>query len=108
MKIYPGDIDAVVERFAATIDVCCFGYDDPLYGQNVGLAVVLSDSRRETLGRLYYWLKQHLADHQMPVRWYLLEAIPRTSRGKINRAQVADMCARLKPVDVHHLFSEKQ
>ncbi|RMG52614.1 MAG: long-chain fatty acid--CoA ligase [Acidobacteria bacterium] len=108
MKIYPGDIDAVVERFAATVDVCCFGYDDPLYGQNVGLALVLSDSSDETLRRLYQWLKQHLAEHQMPMRWYLLEAIPRTSRGKMNRARVAEVCARLEPVNVHQLFGERR
>ncbi len=27
-KVYPGDIDAVVERFPGTLDVCAFAYPD--------------------------------------------------------------------------------
>ncbi|MGH8244684.1 MAG: class I adenylate-forming enzyme family protein, partial [Steroidobacteraceae bacterium] len=32
MKIYPSDIDAVVERFPAARDVCAFALDDATYG----------------------------------------------------------------------------
>lgn len=100
MKVYPADIDAVVERFGAVRDMCCFGFDDPLYGQNVGVALVLEDSSADTLRDLHGWMKHHLATHQLPVKWYLLEEIPRTSRGKINRDSVADTCATLEPVDL--------
>ena len=100
MKVYPADIDAVVERFAAARDMCCFGFDDPLYGQNVGVGLVLEDSSAETLRELHAWLKLHLAVHQLPVQWYLLDSIPRTSRGKINRDTVAEVCASLDPVDL--------
>jgi long-chain acyl-CoA synthetase len=100
MKVYPADIDAVVERFGAARDMCCFGFDDPLYGQNVGVALVLEDDSANTLRALNEWMKHHLAKHQLPVKWYLLEAIPRTSRGKINRESVADACAALEPIDL--------
>ena len=103
MKIYPADIDSVVERFEKTRDVCCFGFDDPLYGQNVGLALSLKDRDEATLIELRTWMKQHLADHKMPVRWYLVDEIPRTSRGKINRATVGERCADLEPLDMAHL-----
>jgi len=105
-KVYPGDIDTVVERFEGTIDVCSFGYDDPLYGQNVGLAVVLKETSDETIRRLYSWVKQHLAEHRIPVRWYIVNAIPRTSRGKVNRDRVAEECSRLTPVDLRQLLRE--
>jgi acyl-CoA synthetase (AMP-forming)/AMP-acid ligase II len=105
LKVYPGDIDAVVERFERVLDVCCFGYDDdPLYGQNVGVAVVMKDGSQESLRLLYHWTKQHLAEYQMPVRWYLVDAIPRTSRGKINRTQVAHVCSSLPPIDLARLM----
>lgn len=107
MKVYPGDIDAVVERFKAARDMCCFGFDDPLYGQNVGLALVLEDSSAGTLRALQGWMKRHLATHQLPVRWYLLDAIPRTSRGKINRDSVAQACAVLDPVDLKTALSDR-
>jgi acyl-CoA synthetase (AMP-forming)/AMP-acid ligase II len=99
MKIHPGDIDAVAERYEQTLDVCTFGYEDPLLGENVGIAVVLKSTSDEHFRGLYNWLKEHLANFQMPQRWYLLDEIPRTSRGKINRSNVAQMCADRMPAD---------
>jgi oxalate---CoA ligase len=99
-KIYPADVDAVVERFPQTKDVCTFALDDPTYGQNVGMALVLDDASAGTIGALHAWMKQHLAEPKMPVRWYLVDAIPRTSRGKINRDTVKARCGEITPVDL--------
>ncbi len=99
-KIYPADIESVVERFAGATDVCCFALDDQLYGQILGIAVVLAEPRDENLHGLHAWLKRHLATFQLPSRWYVLEAIPRTSRGKVNRASVAAACLELNPADL--------
>src|SRR5262245_7256406 len=98
MKVHPADVDSVVERFEATLETCCFGYADRLLGEDVGIAVVLSDETR--LGDLVAWTRRHLAEHQVPQRWYVLQEIPRTSRGKVNRASVAGQCASLKAADV--------
>lgn len=99
LKVYPADIDSVAERFDGVRDACCFGFDDPFYGQEIGLAVCLEDSGRATLAGLRDWLKRHLAVHKLPVRWYVLESIPRTSRGKVNRARLGDACTELEPLD---------
>ncbi|HTO53181.1 MAG TPA: class I adenylate-forming enzyme family protein [Myxococcota bacterium] len=99
MKVYPGDIDAVVERFPQTLDVCTFAYADPLLGEDVGVAVVLPGATDQTLLALHTWASEHLAVHQLPRRWYLVDEIPRTSRGKVNRANVAAHCEQVKPVN---------
>jgi acyl-CoA synthetase (AMP-forming)/AMP-acid ligase II len=104
-KVYPGDVDAVAERFAAVVDACSFALEDALYGQNVGIALVLSERDEGTLRELHAWLGSHLAEYQLPVRWWLLDAIPRTSRGKVNRGQVAQQCAGLAPLDLRRLLS---
>jgi acyl-CoA synthetase (AMP-forming)/AMP-acid ligase II len=98
MKVHPADVDSVLERFPATLEVCCFGYADALLGEDVGVAVVLNDPAQ--LDGLVAWTRRHLADHQVPKRWYLLTEIPRTSRGKVNRSSVAERCATLKAADV--------
>ncbi|MFB3817856.1 MAG: class I adenylate-forming enzyme family protein [Candidatus Methylomirabilales bacterium] len=98
-KVYPGDVDAVVERFEGTLDTCTFGYQDPVHGESVGIAVVLRSDEPETLAGLHRWAAHHLARHQMPARWYSLSEIPRTSRGKVNRAAVAAACATRRPID---------
>jgi acyl-CoA synthetase (AMP-forming)/AMP-acid ligase II len=107
-KIYPGDIDAVVERFEGTVDVCTFAFEDPLYGQNVGLAVVLRDARDENVRALYDWLAHHIAKHQMPARWYLMDEMPRSSRGKVNRTQVAQKCAGLQAVELRRIVGSQK
>jgi len=103
MKVHPGDVDSVVERFPDTVDVCTFAVKDPLLGEDVGVAVVLPKATDETLLALHAWASEHLAAHQLPKRWYLLDEVPRTSRGKVNRASVASHCEALKPVDFARL-----
>jgi acyl-CoA synthetase (AMP-forming)/AMP-acid ligase II len=100
MKIYPSDIDAVVERFDRARDVCTFALDDPIYGQSVGMAVVLSDKQDATIQALHVEMTRQLAEHKMPSRWWMLEDIPRTSRGKLNRDAVKAACVPLPALDL--------
>jgi acyl-CoA synthetase (AMP-forming)/AMP-acid ligase II len=105
MKIYPADVDAVVERFEGASDVCTFALDDAMYGQVVGMAVVMTSQDDATLRALYQWMKEHLAEPKMPVRWWVVEEIPRTSRGKINRDAVKAACADLSPLDLTRILA---
>ena len=106
MKIYPSDIDAVVERFAQASDVCSFALDDELYGQIVGMAVVLTDEQDDTVRALHAWMRQHLAESKMPSRWWSVTEIPRTSRGKINRDAVKAACIDQSPLDLVRMLAQ--
>lgn len=107
MKIFPSDVDSVVERYSGVLDVCTFAIDDPLYGQNVGMAVVLSDPKEGNIEGLFRWMKKHLAQSKMPAKWWLLESIPRSSRGKVNREAVKAMCEGLKPLDLSPVVAKE-
>jgi oxalate---CoA ligase len=91
MKVYPGDVDGIALQCAGVTDACAFAVSDPLFGQDVGLAVALA--RGTALGQVKAFLATHLAKHQLPVQWHVVDEIPRTARGKVNRAQVAAACA---------------
>jgi acyl-CoA synthetase (AMP-forming)/AMP-acid ligase II len=104
MKVYPADVDAVAERFEQTADVCTFAIEDPLLGENVGMAVVLKNSDEDSLRAFARHLRDHLGKHQIPQRFYLAEEIPRTSRGKVNRSVVAQKCRTLDPLDMGRLL----
>jgi len=106
IKIYPADIDHVVQQFKATDDVCTFRYEDDLYGENIGIALVLSDDSNESLRDLYQWLESHLARHKHPARWYLLDALPRNNRGKISRDTVMRLCESQRPMDLSATLQE--
>jgi len=107
LKVYPGDVDAVIERCEAALDGCAFGYDDGLGQEDVGVAVVVKPGDGAAMRRVYDWARRHLAPHQLPRRWYAVDEIPRTSRGKLNRAQVAARCATLRPVDLRTISGER-
>jgi acyl-CoA synthetase (AMP-forming)/AMP-acid ligase II len=107
MKVYPGDIDAVIERFHATVDVCAFAFPEPLLGEDVGVAVVLDPSDPDTLRSLQEWSAARLSRYQVPQRWFVLPEIPRTSRGKVNRQAVADRCAEEMPAGPVRLRSQE-
>jgi acyl-CoA synthetase (AMP-forming)/AMP-acid ligase II len=104
MKIYPADVDAVVERFERTSDVCTFAVDDPIYGQAVGMAVVLDESNDEAIRGLYGWMQAHLSETKIPGQWWVLDAIPRTSRGKVNRDAVRNACMERPALDLASLL----
>jgi acyl-CoA synthetase (AMP-forming)/AMP-acid ligase II len=106
-KIHPSDVDSVIERFAETVDVCSFGYPDALHGEEVGVAVVLRSSAEDALVRLYRWTGERLAAHQMPQRWYIVEQLPRAASGKINRKDIAGLCAPLVAVPFAKLLRER-
>ena len=48
---------------------------------------------------LYEFVSQRLAQFQMPQRWYLVDEIPRSSRGKVNRRQIGQTFSERKPLD---------
>ena len=82
-----------------------FAYEgDPLYGENIGVAVVMQDATPARLRAMYRLAEERLAKHQMPVRWYLVETLPRTARGKINRDMIGTHCAALTQVDWRHIL----
>jgi acyl-CoA synthetase (AMP-forming)/AMP-acid ligase II len=104
MKVYPADIDEVVGRFTATRDVCTFGIEDELYGQDVAMAVVLEDDSDRTIHALHQWMESRIARHKQPMQWYLMDDIPRTSRGKVNRETVAQHCRLTEPLNLQQVI----
>ena len=100
MKISPAEVDAVAESFAGVADACAFPVDDPLYGQNVGLAVTFTEPGDGAVAELYRWMRERLAEAKLPARWWVLDALPRSVRGKLNRDAVRIECARRAPVDL--------
>lgn len=106
MKISPTEVDAVAEGFGRVADVCTFAVDDPLYGQNVGMAVALTARDDGTVRELYRWMRGRLAEPKLPARWWLVDAIPRSARGKLSRDAVREACATLPALDLARILRE--
>ncbi len=100
IKVFPAAIDLVAQESDQVNDVCTFGIEDPLYGENVAIALSLADDSAETIATLHRWLCERLAEHKQPEKWFLLQEIPLTSRGKINRDTVREICEQQQALDL--------
>jgi len=92
IKIHPEDIDLLLERHDSVAEACAFGYDDELSGQLVGVALTAAEGGEIDLDALRQWTKQRLVQEKLPDRWYIVDQIPKTDRGKVNRQNVAAHC----------------
>ena len=105
MKIAPAEVDGAAEGCPRVADVCAFALDDPLYGQNVGVAVTLGEGDEAAGVRdLYRWMRGRLAEGKLPARWWLLPAIPRSERGKVSRDAVREACVGRPPLDLARIL----
>ncbi len=86
-KISPLEVDAVLLQHPCVAEAVCFGVPDVKYGEAVQAAVVLSSEGSEAEIRSF--CGGHLAEFKVPDRVYLVDSLPRTATGKIQRRHVA-------------------
>jgi len=93
MKVLPEEVDMLLERHPAVAEACTFGVPHPVNGEMVAVAVRLMDEN-VTPGQLRQWCQERIRVECVPEKWYVVTEIPKTDRGKINRAKVRDACLR--------------
>ncbi|MBI1731542.1 MAG: acyl--CoA ligase [Gammaproteobacteria bacterium] len=92
IKIHPEDIDLLLERHPGVLESCAFGIPDEISGEIVGVAVRLDAACSDTVESLRGWCRERVRREAVPERWFLVNEIPRTDRGKINREAVMRRC----------------
>jgi len=92
-NISPVEIEQVLLGHPAVRDAVCFGVADDKYGELVGAAVTLK-SEAEVKDLLDH-CRQRLAPFKVPASIRLLDQIPRTATGKVQRRRVAEFVAGL-------------
>lgn len=65
-KISPIELDNVVAQHPAVAEVVSFAVSDELYGQDVGIAVVLKDSQDLGSEELKKWMTERVAKFKLP------------------------------------------
>jgi acyl-CoA synthetase (AMP-forming)/AMP-acid ligase II len=86
-KIGPREIDEVLLTHPAIAEAVAFGVPHPMWGEEVAAAIVLKAPQSEAA--ILAFCKERLADFKMPKKLYVVETIPRTATGKIQRGAVA-------------------
>jgi len=90
-NISPIEIEQVLLSHPAVRDAVCFGVSDDKYGELVGAAVTL---KAEAEAReLIDHCRGQLAPFKVPASIRILDQIPRTATGKVQRRRVAEFVA---------------
>jgi acyl-CoA synthetase (AMP-forming)/AMP-acid ligase II len=95
-NISPVEIEAVLLSHPSVRDAVCFGVGDDKYGELVGAAVTLTeqaDAGETDSKQLAEYCRQHLAAFKVPSSITIMDQIPRTATGKVQRRRVAAVVA---------------
>jgi acyl-CoA synthetase (AMP-forming)/AMP-acid ligase II len=94
-KIGPREIDEVLLSHPAVADAVAFGVPHPAWGEEVAAAIVLIEGLEAPPDEsaMLAFCKERLADFKRPKKIYIVNAIPRTTTGKIQRGAVAQAFA---------------
>jgi acyl-CoA synthetase (AMP-forming)/AMP-acid ligase II len=88
-KIVPGEVDEALLGHPAVAEVAVFGVGDGRLGEDVVAAVVLRPGATATPRELRAWARQRLAQFKVPRRIWMVERLPRTTTGKVQRRELA-------------------
>ncbi|HSL82678.1 MAG TPA: hypothetical protein VLF66_07865, partial [Thermoanaerobaculia bacterium] len=90
-KVSPREVEAVVAGLAGVRDVVALGTDA---AEPTLRVVVACGPGALTTGRVLDWCRERLAEHKVPRSVVLVDEIPRTSRGKVDREAVLALRSR--------------
>ncbi len=90
-KIAPREIDEILLAYPGVTEAVAFGFPHATWGEEVAAAVVLSSPQPEAA--ILAFCKERLADFKCPKKLYIVDTIPRTATGKIQRGAVAKALA---------------
>jgi acyl-CoA synthetase (AMP-forming)/AMP-acid ligase II len=86
-NISPYEIEDVLLAHSAVGDAVCFALEDAKYGEVVGAAVSLNGEASEE--ELTAYCRERLASFKVPTVIHVLDEIPRTATGKVQRRRMA-------------------
>jgi long-chain acyl-CoA synthetase len=90
-NVYPRDVEDVLIDHPAVASAACVGRPDEESGEEVVAVVQLHPGMSATSQELIDFAKQRLAKYKYPREVLVVDAVPLTSVGKINRKAVRDL-----------------
>lgn len=88
MNVYPREVEDVLEKHPAVAEVCVIGVPDEKWGEAVRAVVVLREGTAAEEAELIGFVGGALAGYKKPKAVDFVTSLPRTSYGKIAKAEV--------------------
>jgi long-chain acyl-CoA synthetase len=74
-NVYPREVEEVIARHPAVVQVAVIGVPDPVYGEEI-CAVVVADPGAVTEQGLVDWARERLGGHKYPRRIHFVDELP--------------------------------
>lgn len=92
IKIHCAEIDLLLERHPLVREACAFPLEDAVHGEIVGVAVAIESGQKIDETDLRNWCRQHIRREAVPDRFFILDALPSSERGKRARGKMREFC----------------
>ena len=90
-KISALEIEEVLRTHPAISECAVVGLPDAEWGERVAAALVLHAAHSLDLETLRTWARDHLANHKLPSRLLIVEALPRNAMGKVVKPNIVPL-----------------
>lgn len=97
IKIPAEEIDLLLQGHPEIAEACGFAMPDAVSGEAVAAAVVTEEGATIETDRLREWCRGRIRPQAMPSRLFVVDRLPRSDRGKVQRDQVAAICLGDQP-----------
>jgi len=94
-KIYPHEIEAVIDKHPTVATSAVVGVPDSIKGYKPYAFVQLKPDEKITGAKLKEYAIRNVATYQIPREVWVLDELPKTSIGKIDRKLLTEMAAKL-------------
>ena len=87
--MYPREVEEVLARHPAIVQVAVVGIHDDYYSEEVHAAVILDPDVAVTSEELIEWSKKHLGSHKYPRHFHPWTTFPMGPSGKVLKREIA-------------------
>ncbi len=91
LKVSCGEVETALARHGSVADSAVVATPDPVLGEAICACVVPAGPVQPTLSELRGFLSQSLARHKLPDELCLLDGLPRTALGKLDRTTLLEL-----------------
>ena len=85
-NIYPSNIENLINNKKLFKEICIFGINDQVNGEEVAIAIVKKDKINNS--RIYSHLKKKLTNFYFPKKIFYLKKLPKSLNGKIQKKKI--------------------
>jgi fatty-acyl-CoA synthase len=96
-NVYPGEVERALAAHPAVSECVVFGVADDKWGEAVHAAITLRRGQSAAIEDLLAYAKTRVGSVKAPKRIHLLEDVPRSAVGKVQRRKVRELVTRGLP-----------